>query len=152
VQLDRRRGVVRDEAGVVDKFGVPPASIPDYLAVVGDSADGFPGVPGWGEKAGSRVFSQYSHLENVPRDWREWHSSIANARRLARALFESWEEALLFRKLATLRLDAPVFEFIDDIRWTGPRDGFAAYCRAMRAPDLFSRAESARSKAMAHTA
>src|SRR6516165_1673872 len=116
VQLDRRRDVLRDEAGVVAKFGVGPQSIPDYLAVVGDSADGFPGVPGWGAKAAALTLSQYPHLEDIPRDWREWHPSIGNARRLATSLFNAWDDAMLFRKLATLRVDAPVVESVDDLR------------------------------------
>jgi 5'-3' exonuclease len=150
VQLDRRRNILRDEAGVVAKFGVKPQSIPDYLAVLGDSADGFPGVPGWGEKAAATALSQYVHLENIPKDWRAWNPSISSARRLATSLFNSWEEALLFRTLATLRLDAPVFESVEDLRWTGPRPHFEEQCRAMASPDLFRRAISA--TAVARTA
>ena len=110
VQLDRRRDLVRDEAGVVAKFGVKPQSIPDYLAVVGDSADGFPGVPGWGAKAAAVTLSQYPHLEDIPKDWREWHPSIRKARALSESLFSAWNDALLFRTLATLRFDVPVFD------------------------------------------
>jgi len=139
VQLDRRRNILRDEAGVEAKFGVKPQSIPDYLAVLGDSADGFPGIKGWGEKAAAAVLSRYSHLENIPRDCREWHPSIANARRLATSLFDSWDAALLFRKLATLRLDAPVFDSVDDLRWKGPRPSFEEQCRTMESPDLLDR-------------
>lgn len=117
VQLDRRRNIVRDEAGVVAKFGVKPQSIPDFLALVGDSADGFPGVRGWGEKAAASTLSRYPHLEDIPKDWRAWHPSIAKARRLADSLFSSWEDALLFRTLATLRLDVPVFNSVEDLRW-----------------------------------
>src|SRR5579864_5668522 len=102
VQLDRRREILRDEAGVVAKFGVKPQSIPDYLALVGDSADGFPGIKGWGAKAAALTLSQYPHLENIPRDWRAWHSSIGNARRLSESLLSHWDDALLFRTLATL--------------------------------------------------
>jgi 5'-3' exonuclease len=108
VQLDRMRNIVRDEAGVLAKFGVNPPSIPDYLAVVADSADGFPGIPGWGVKAASLSLSQYPHLEAIPKDWREWHPSIRKARSLSEALFNGWNDALLFRTLATLRLDVPV--------------------------------------------
>ena len=143
VQLDRRRGLVRDEAGVIAKFGVTPQSIPDYLAVVGDSADGFPGIPGWGGKSAAAALSRYVHLEKCPRDWREWHPSISAARRLATSLYESWNDALLFRTLATLRLDAQVFENVDDLRWNGPRAGFESVCQAMRSPDLFKRAAAA---------
>jgi 5'-3' exonuclease len=144
VQLDRRRDILRDEAGGVAKFGVQPQSIPDYLAVVGDSADGFPGVPGWGEKGAAQTLSHYLRLENIPKDWRAWHPSINNARRLSTSLFNSWDEALLFRTLATLRFDAPVFDTVDDLRWTGPRPAFEAQCRAMGSADLFDRAMSAR--------
>src|SRR5712692_9417643 len=146
VQLDRQRDLLRDEAGVVAKFGVKPQSIPDYLAVVGDSADGFPGVPGWGVKAAALTFSQYPHLEGIPKDWREWHPSIRKARLLSESLFNSWSEALLFRTLATLRLDVPVFETVEDLRWKGPRPNFEDYCRRMRSPDLLRRATSARSR------
>lgn len=143
VQLDRRRNILRDETGIVDKFGVMPQSIPDYLALIGDSADGFPGLSGWGEKAASATLSQYLRLENIPKEWRDWHLSIKNARRLATSLFTSWDEALLFRTLATLRLDAPVFDTVDDLGWKGPHPEFEEYCRAMGSPDLFDRAMSA---------
>jgi 5'-3' exonuclease len=144
VQLDRRREVVRDEAGVIEKFGVKPESIPDYLAVVGDSADGFPGVRGWGPKAASLSLSQYDHLENIPKDWRAWHPSIRGARRQAESLFSHWDEALLFRTLATLRLDVPVFDSIDDLLWKGPRTTFEEHCQRLRSQDLLNRARSAR--------
>lgn len=143
VQLDRRRKIVRDEAGVTAKFGVRPESIPDYLAVVGDSADGFPGVPGWGEKAAAATLSRYLHLEGIPGDWRQWDTAISNAQRLCTLLLRSWSDALLFRTLATLRLDAPVFEEIDDLRWKGPRHAFEMECQAMGAADLFGRAVAA---------
>ena len=143
VQLDRRRGLVRDEPGVEAKFGVKPQSIPDYLAVLGDSADGFPGIPGWGKKAAAATLSRYGQLESIPRDWREWHPSIGSARRLATSLFNSWDEALLFRNLATLRLDAPVFESVDDLRWRGPGPSFDEQCRVMGSPDLFGRTTAA---------
>jgi 5'-3' exonuclease len=143
VQLDRRRNILRDEAGVMAKFGVKPQSIPDYLAVVGDSADGFPGVAGWGEKAAGQTLSQYPKLEDIPKDWRVWDASIANARRLSTSLFNAWDDALLFRTLATLRLDAPVFDAVDELRWQGPRASFEAQCRAMQSPDLFGRVKSA---------
>ncbi len=148
VQLDRRRNILRDEAGVVAKFGVQPESIPDYLAVVGDSADGFPGLKGWGEKGAALTLSRYPHLENIPKDWRAWHPSIGNARRLSTSLFNSWDDALLFRTLATLRLDAPVFDSVEDLRWKGPSARFEAQCRAMGSPDLFGRAMSARTASL----
>jgi 5'-3' exonuclease len=140
VQLDRRREILRDETGVVARFGVKPQSIPDYLAVVGDSADGFPGVAGWGPKAAALVFSQYGHLENIPKDSREWQASIRRARPLAESLFASWEDALLFRTLATLRLDAPVVDSVDDLRWKGPALEFEEYCRRLKSPELLRRA------------
>jgi 5'-3' exonuclease len=143
VQLDRRQNVVREEAGVVAKFGVNPQSIPDYLAVVGDSADGFPGLPGWGQKAAALVLSQYAHLEDIPKDERKWHPSIKRARTLAESLFAGWNDALLFRTLATLRLDAPVFDSIEELRWKGPRPDFEEYCQRLKASDLFRRVKAA---------
>jgi len=145
VQFDRRNNIVRDEDGVVAKFGVKPESIPDFLAVVGDSADGFPGVSGWGLKAAALVLSQYPHLEDIPKDWLEWHPSIRRARALAESLFGSWNDALLFRTLATLRLDVPVFDAVDDLRWKGPRTDFEELCRRMKARALFDRVKAAKS-------
>jgi 5'-3' exonuclease len=139
VQLDRRQNILRDEAGVVSKFGVKPQSIPDYLAVVGDSADGFPGLPGWGAKAAALTLSQYPRLENIPKDWRAWHPSIKKARLLSESLFTAWDDALLFRTLATLRLDVPVFDTVEDLRWKGAHPNFEQYCQRMKAPDLFRR-------------
>ena len=143
VQFDRRRNTLRDEAGVAAKFGVSPKSIPDYLAVVGDTADGFPGVAGWGEKAAALTFSLYPHLEDIPKEWREWHPSIKRARGLAESLFNNWNDALLFRTLATLRLDVPVFDSIEDLRWRGPRSNFEEYCDRLKAPNLVRRSSEA---------
>jgi 5'-3' exonuclease len=145
VQLDRRQNIVRDEAGVVAKFGVNPQSIPDYLAVVGDSADGFPGVRGWGAKAAAAVLSRYPHLENIPKDWRAWDPAIGRARALSESLLAAWDEALLFRTLATLRLDAPVFNMVEELRWEGPRESFEECCRRMKAPGLAKWVKSAKS-------
>jgi 5'-3' exonuclease len=142
LQLDRRREILRDEAGIEAKFGVKPESIPDYLAVVGDTADGYPGVPGWGAKAAAAMLSRYIHLEGIPKDWRQWPSSIRGASRLADALFSHWEDAVLFRMLATLRLDVPVFESTDELQWRGPRKDFEEFCRRIKAPDLFRRVSS----------
>ena len=139
VQLDRRRDILRDEAGVVAKFGVKPQSIPDYLAVVGDSADGFPGLPGWGAKAAALTLSQYAHLEAIPKDWRRWDPSIRKARLLSESLFHAWNDALLFRTLATLRLDVPVFDTVEDLRWKGPHTNFEEHCQRMKSPDLLRR-------------
>jgi len=140
VQLDRRREIVRDESGVEAKFGVKPHSIPDYLALVGDSADGFPGIAGWGTKAASLVLSRYPHLEDIPKDCRQWHPSIRRARPLAESLFSAWGDALLFRKLATLRLDAPVFDSVDDLDWKVPRPEFEQWCVRLNASTLLRRA------------
>jgi 5'-3' exonuclease len=145
VQLDRRRDIVRDQAGVVAKFGVNPQSIPDYLAVVGDSADGFPGVAGWGAKAAALVLSQYPHLEDIPKDWREWHPSIRRARLLSESLLSAWNDAILFRTLATLRLDVPVFDMAADLCWKGPRSNFAECCERMKSPELLRRVGAAKS-------
>src|SRR5215471_2585447 len=136
VQLDRMRNTLRDEAGVLAKFGVQPQSIPDYLAVVGDSADGFPGLPGWGVKAAALTFSRYPHLEDIPKDWLEWHPAIRRARPLATTLFNAWNDALLFRTLATLRLDVPVFDSVEELRWKGPGPNFEEYCRQIKSPSL----------------
>jgi 5'-3' exonuclease len=146
VQMDRRKELARDEAGVVAKFGVSPQSIPDYLAVVGDSADGFPGVAGWGQKAAALVLSQYPHLENIPKDFQRWHPSIKKARALSESLFGAWNDALLFRTLATLRLDVPVFDTVEDLRWNGPLPTFEDQCRRLKAPDLLRRTKAAASK------
>jgi 5'-3' exonuclease len=146
IQLDRRKNAVRDQAGVIEKFGVGPDSIPDYLALVGDSADGFPGIAGWGAKAASAVLSQYPHLEDIPKDWQRWNPSIRRSRGLADSLFAAWDDAFLFRKLATLRLDVPVFETVNDLRWTGPRPEFASACRRLGSSTLFDRMNLATSK------
>src|SRR5712691_7453792 len=150
VQLDRRREIVRDEAGVVAKFGIKPQSIPDYLAVVGDRADGFPGLPGWGVKAAALTLSQYPHIEGIPKDWREWHPSIRKSRLLSESLFNAWSVSLLFRTLATLRLDVPVFDTVEDLRWKGPRPNFEEHCHRMKSPNLLGRARSARSSKSRH--
>jgi 5'-3' exonuclease len=125
VQMDRRRRTIRDESGVVAKFGVPPLSIPDYLALVGDAADGFPGLPGWGAKSSAAVLARYGHLESIPDDWQTWGVNAANPARLARTLARERDRALLFRSLATLRTDVPVFDAVDDLRWAGPTPAFA---------------------------
>ncbi|HLH29875.1 MAG TPA: 5'-3' exonuclease H3TH domain-containing protein [Terriglobia bacterium] len=117
VQLDRRTNTFRDEEGVIARFGVRPVSIPDYLALVGDTADGFPGIPGFGKKAAAAVLSIYPRLEDIPKDSKDWAPSIRNARTLAASLFGRWSDALLFRTLATLRTDVPVFETIDELEW-----------------------------------
>jgi 5'-3' exonuclease len=126
VQLNRRTRVTLDEAGVIQKFGVPPASIPDYLALVGDAADGYPGLPGWGAKSSAAVLAKFAHIESIPADWREWHVNAANASTLATTLSKERESALLFRTLATLRTDIALFDDVDELLWNGPTSAFAA--------------------------
>ncbi len=126
VQMNRRTREVRDEAGVVAKFGVKPASIPDYLALVGDASDGYPGLPGWGAKSAAAVLARFGHLEAIPQDWRQWHVNAAQPATLARTLQEQRERAELFRTLATLRTDIPLFDSVDELRWNGPTIAFSA--------------------------
>jgi len=126
VQLNRRTRVTIDEAGVIEKFGVPPASIPDYLALVGDAADGYPGLPGWGAKSTAAVLAKFAHIESIPADWNEWHVNAANAGALARTLAQQRDQAFLFRTLATLRTDIELFDDVDELRWNGPTESFAA--------------------------
>ena len=126
VQLNRRTKEVFDEAGVMKKFGVPPVSIPDYLALVGDSSDGYPGLAGWGAKSTSAVLARFGHIENIPADWRDWHANATNAARLAQTLADERGLALLFRRLATLRSDVPLFKNVDELKWTGPTPAFEA--------------------------
>ena len=126
VQLNRRTRVTLDEAGIVQKFGVSPASIPDYLALVGDAADGYPGLPGWGAKSSAAVLAKFIHLESIPRDCREWRVNAANASALAATLSRERDRALLFRTLATLRTDIPLFDDVDQLRWNGPTPAFDA--------------------------
>ena len=124
VQLNRRTVVTLDEAGVIKKFGVSPASIPDYLALVGDAADGYPGLKGWGAKSSAAVLAKFVHLESIPTDYREWHVNAANASVLAETLARERDSALLFRRLATLRTDIALFDDVDELRWKGPTTGF----------------------------
>jgi 5'-3' exonuclease len=125
VQLNRRTRVVIDEAGVMKKFGVPPASIPDYLALVGDAADGYPGLEGWGAKSSAAVLARFGRLEAIPDDWKEWHVNASSPARLAETFARDRKLAYLFRDLATLRTEVPVFDSIEDLRWTGPTKRFA---------------------------
>lgn len=126
VQLNRRTKITMDEAAVVAKFGVSPASIPDYLALVGDAADGYPGLPGWGAKSAAAVLAKFHHLESIPRDASQWRLDTLNTGSLARALALQWEQALLFRDLATLRTNIALFDNVDELCWTGPRPEFDA--------------------------
>ena len=140
VQFDRRARVVRDADGVREKFGVPPASIPDYLALTGDPADGYPGLPGWGAKSAAAVLAHYEKLEQIPDEAGNWAIKVRGAARLAAALAEYRVQAFLFREIATLRLDAPVFDSVDAIRWTGPRPEFEAVCDRLGSTSLARRA------------
>jgi 5'-3' exonuclease len=126
VQLNRRTRVTFDEQAVVQKFGVSPASIPDYLALVGDAADGYPGLPGWGAKSSAAVLAKFVHLESIPADYREWRVNAANASALAGTLSRERDRAFLFRTLATLRTDIALFDNVDQLRWNGPTPTFAA--------------------------
>ncbi len=126
VQVHRRTRTTLDEAAVRAKFGVGPASIPDYLALVGDAADGYPGIRGWGAKSAAIVLAHYAHLEAIPVDHREWVVNAANPAGLARTLAAHRDLAYLFRTLATLRTDLPLFDDVEQLRWGGPTDGFPA--------------------------
>jgi 5'-3' exonuclease len=136
VQLDRRRGTILGEEGVREKFGVGPGSIPDYLALVGDAADGFPGVPRWGAKSAAAVLARFLHLEAIPHQAAQWNVDVRGAAVLALSLRDHWKDALLFRDLATLRTDAEVFASVDEIEWKGPTNAFAPLCRSLGVPEL----------------
>ena len=125
VQLNRRTRAVLDEAGVTKKFGVPPSSIPDYLALVGDAADGYPGLEGWGAKSSAAVLARFGRLEDIPGDWKQWHVNASSPARLAETFARDRKLAYLFRDLATLRTEVPVFDTVEDLRWTGPTGRFA---------------------------
>lgn len=143
VQLDRRTGAIRDEQGVLQKFGVLPASIPDYLALVGDPADGYPGLPGWGAKSSFGVLRKFNHLEQIPANYLDWHVNVANVSTLSSTLRREWDRALLFRKLATLRTDLPLFNSVDTLRWSGPTPAFEAIARKLDAAKTDTRKQSA---------
>jgi len=140
VQLDRRKRETRNEQGVVARFGVGPKSIPDYLALVGDSADGFPGIRGWGEKASGAVLGRYQHLERIPATATAWEVPVRGAARLSAALEENRPLARLFRTLATLRTDIPVFKDLDELRWRGPTPDFERVAQHLATPGLWDRA------------
>ena len=144
VQLSRRTNVTLDEAGVVQKFGVKPESIPDYLALVGDAADGYPGLPGWGAKSSAAVLAKFLHLESIPVDCRDWRVNATNASDLAATLCEQREQALLFRTLATLRADIKLFDDAEQLRWSGPKPEFAALAARLDAARGESRSAEAR--------
>ena len=140
VQLDRRTRELRDESAVQQKFGVAPRSIPDWLALVGDSADGYPGLPGWGARSAATVLARYRHVEHIPKLAMDWDVSVRGAMRLATTLAEQRERALLFRELATLRPDAPIGVDVDGLRWAGPRAELATWSARLGTPSLHARA------------
>ncbi len=142
VCLDRMRRRIRDEAAVREQFGVAPASIPDWLALVGDNADGIPGVPRWGERSASTVLGHYQHLEGIPDDATQWKVSVRGAAALAASLREHREVVLLYRRLATLRTDVPLKEDIPSLRWDGARRAeLTALCREVGAEDILERVQ-----------
>ena len=143
VQFDRRAGVIRDADGVRERFGVDPASIPDYLALMGDSADGFPGLRGWGAKSSAAVLARYRRLEAIPDDATAWDVDVRGRASLARTLAAHRDDARLFRDLATLRSDVPLFESVDELRWAGPTPAFFDFCARVNEPRLFERARNA---------
>ena len=133
VQLNRRTRTTLDEAAIKAKFGVLPASIPDYLALVGDSADGYPGLQGWGAKSAAAVLAKFGHLEAIPADPREWKVDVSSATSLAATLVRDGEMAMLFRTLATLRTEIPLFKDVEELQWNGPKDGFEALAKQLDA-------------------
>jgi 5'-3' exonuclease len=138
VQFDRRKGEIVDADGVRARLGVSPESVPDLLGLVGDSADGFPGLPGWGAKSAAAVLSRWGHLEDIPADPANWEITVRGAAKLGATLRERFDEALLFRRIATVVPEAPVSATVDEIRWTGPADpaAFAQLCAELEAPAL----------------
>jgi 5'-3' exonuclease len=144
VQLNRRTRAFIDEPGVVQKFGVLPESIPDYLALVGDAADGYPGLAGWGAKSSAAVLSKFVHLESIPKDCREWRVNANNASALADTLCRDWENAILFRKLATLRTDIELFDDVEKLRWKGPTPAFESIAGRLDAATTATRPQTAR--------
>jgi 5'-3' exonuclease len=141
-RVDSRTGQIRDEAGVIERFGVKPASIPDYLALVGDSSDGYPGLPGWGAKSTAVVLAYYEHIEAIPATAAEWQVPLRGAEKLATVLQEKMELALLFRDLATVRTHDPALTDIEELHWLGPTEAFVAFTQAVEQPALLQRAQT----------
>ncbi len=142
VQFDRRKGRVVDQAGVREKFGVEPESIADWLALVGDAADGFPGLPGWGAKSAATVLARYVHIEEIPLDAADWDIAVRGAARLAGTLAENLDRALLFRRVATVDRSAPVGSSVDELVWTGPDPSATEVLNSIDAPRLAERARA----------
>jgi 5'-3' exonuclease len=147
VQMHRRTRTTLDEAGITAKFGVGPKSIPDYLALVGDSADGYPGLRGWGAKSSAAVLAKFRHLEAIPEDWRTWGVNAASPGTLAATLARERDRAMLFRDLATLRTHLPLFDSIDALHWKGPTEGFADLAASLSTATTASTTEVRRPRA-----
>ncbi|HEU0072568.1 MAG TPA: 5'-3' exonuclease H3TH domain-containing protein [Dehalococcoidia bacterium] len=141
-RVDSRTGAIRDEAGVIERFGVPPASIADYLALVGDSSDGYPGLPGWGAKSAAALLARYGRLDAIPGDAAAWDVTVRGAEKLAATLRENRDLALLFRDLATLRTHEPALTSMEELRWLGPTPGFVDFTARVEQPALLQRAQS----------
>jgi len=140
VQYDRRKQKLIDRDAVIEKFGVPPESIPDYLALVGDTADGFPGLAGWGAKSTSTVLARYGHIEDIPHEPGQWDVKVRGAQKLAATLRENYEDALLFRRIATVETDVPDLGTVDDMEWSGPSPDFEAFCETIDGQRLATKA------------
>ncbi len=141
LQFDRRKSKIFDVDDIIEKFGVEPESIPDYLGLVGDTADGFPGLPGWGAKSAATVLARYKHIEDIPLAAGQWDITVRGGAKLAKTLADHLDEALLFRRIATLEADAPTAASVDELRWTGPADNLAEVADSLDAPDLIKRTE-----------
>jgi 5'-3' exonuclease len=141
VQLDRRKREVRDEDGIIQKFGVAPISIPDYLALMGDPADGYPGLAGWGAKSASTVLARYRHIEEIPDSEHDWDVTVRGAARWAGTLADNRDLALLFRRIATVDVRAPVSSSVDELEWFGPAGGFDDIFELLMSPGLMNRAQ-----------
>ena len=139
LQWDRRKDVIYDVPQILEKYGVLPESIPDWLGLVGDSADGFPGLPGWGAKSAAAVLRRYGHIEDIPAAAGQWDITVRGGAKLAATLADNMADALLFKDLATLRLDAPTVASVDELEWTGPTSDLAGIAEYLDAPDLMSR-------------
>ncbi len=133
---DRRREIIYDQAAVKEKYGVEPDSIPDYLALVGDKADGIPGIPGWGAKSAATILTQFRHIEDIPEDTDQWNITAGRARRLAQNLAAQRDDVFLYRKLTTLRMDVPLDEALDDLAWRGARPELRQFCAELGADDI----------------
>jgi 5'-3' exonuclease len=139
VQMDRRARAIRDEAAIIEKFGVPPASIPDYLALVGDNADGYPGLAGWGARSAAAVLAKYGHIESIPADWTSWKVKASRPAALAATLARNRDQAFLFRDLATLRTNIALFDNVDELRWNGPTPAFQPLAALLDAAETVPR-------------